>query len=598
MSVGRGIMLALLVMLATAATTTPSPTLPPRYWGREQSRPILDKTAEIRLQTSTSDLRPGERACARLLLEAGQVVQHLYETSLHPQALSSERDLVALDRRLGSPPETRDLIALTRLFEGPIATTLDNRRLPMLPVDSLAPGKTVYPWRVTRDEIDRYLAAHPGERAGLMDPMTVVRRADATSIAADLATLARHPGLTLLHPRLESALRARKARPDAHGFYAVPYALAYADSFAVIVAKLRSAADTVAADDPAFANYLRQRARDLFANDYEAGDAAWVTSTFGELNAQIGAYESYDDELFGVKAFFGFSLMRRDSLRTAQVRSATRGLQKLENALPYGPHKTVREDIPVVIADVLADFGQCRGTNTATILPNDSDHARRYGRIIMMRRNIIVDSVIVASARDAWNAAVAPAHVADFDPEGAYQRTLWHELGHYLGPDRDPLGRPLPQALHEDADTFEEMKADLVALFVGRELQAGGYYTERALRGLYASGVGRMLQKTRPRPDQAYGIMQLMQFNWFLERGALEIDPSHRLVIHYDRYHDTVAGLLKEILAIQAAGDSERAKAFRKRWTTWDERHEAIAAAMRASETSRFRLVRYAALGE
>jgi hypothetical protein len=133
-----------MIALAVVVTAATPPTLPPRYWGREQSRPILDKTAEIRLRTTPSDLRPGERACARLLLEAGEVFQHLYETSLHPQALTAERDLAALDRRLDSPPETRDLIALTRLFEGPIATTLDNRRLPMLPVDSLAPGKNVY----------------------------------------------------------------------------------------------------------------------------------------------------------------------------------------------------------------------------------------------------------------------------------------------------------------------------------------------------------------------------------------------------------------------------------------------------------------------
>jgi hypothetical protein len=429
--------------------------------------------------------------------------------------------------------------------------------------------------------------------------MTVVRRADAASIAADLATLDRHPALAFLHPGLEPALRALKARPEPRAFYAVPYAVAYADSFAVIVARLRAAADSVAAEDPAFANYLRQRARDLFANDYEAGDASWVTSAFQGLNAQIGAYETYDDELYGVKAFFGLSLLKQDAKRTEDVRKATRGLQALENTLPYSPHKPVREDIPVVIADVLADFGQCRGTNTATILPNDNDHARRYGRIIVMRRNIMVDSVITESGRAAWRAAVVPAHADDFDPEGNFQRTLWHELGHYLGPDRDKAGRPLAQALHEDADTFEEMKADLVSLFLGKELRARGYYTDQALHGLYASGVLRTLLKNRPRLDEAYGVMQLMQFNWLLEHGALEIDPaSHRLLIHYDREHEAVGSLLEQVMAVQSAGDPEKAKAFITRWTTWDARHDAIAAAMRATETSRFRLVRYAALGE
>ena len=49
--------------------------------------------------------------------------------------------------------------------------------------------------------------------------------------------------------------------------------------------------------------------------------------------------------------------------------------------------------------------------------------------------------------------------------EGDFQRTLWHEVGHYLGVDRDAQGRTLDAALQEYADALEEMKADLVSLF-------------------------------------------------------------------------------------------------------------------------------------
>ena len=48
-------------------------------------------------------------------------------------------------------------------------------------------------------------------------------------------------------------------------------------------------------------------ARAIFCpDDYESGDAAWVTGHFKNLNAQIGSYETYDDELYGVKTFFRF----------------------------------------------------------------------------------------------------------------------------------------------------------------------------------------------------------------------------------------------------------------------------------------------------
>jgi hypothetical protein len=246
---------------------------------------------------------------------------------------------------------------------------------------------------------------------------------------------------------------------------------------------------------------------------------------------------------------------------------------------------------------VIADFGQARGTNTASILPNDARLVGRYGRTILMRRNLLLHPTLVENSRDNWRAATDPAHHAEFDPEGGFQRVLWHEIGHYLGPDRDVQGRSLDLALTEAAGTYEEMKADLVSLFCANSLRRSGYYDERGLRGVYAAGIGRVLLKTRPRRDQAYGTMQLMQMNWYLEHGLLAFDPAtKKLRIRYERYHDVVASLLKEVLALQHAGDRAAADRFIDRWATWDDRHAALAAAMRAVEKSRFRLVRYAAL--
>jgi hypothetical protein len=291
-------------------------------------------------------------------------------------------------------------------------------------------------------------------------------------------------------------------------------------------------------------------------------------------------------------------VLLEDADRTRAVRDAIRGLQGFEDALPYSPHKKVREDIPVAVYDVIADFGDARGTNTATILPNDSDHARRYGRTILLRRNIMLEPTIVASARTQWNASVNPRHAGDFDADGSFYRTLWHEIGHYLGPDRDVKGREMDQALEDESDTFEEMKADLVSLFVADALRKQGYYTVDQLRRLYAAGVLRTLLKTRPRRDQAYGTMQLMQFNWYRDRGVTEWDESGRLLIHYDKFHAAVSAMLERVMAIQQAGDRDQARSFIERWATWSERHERLAARARETETSRFRLVRYAALGE
>ena len=121
----------------------------------------------------------------------------------------------------------------------------------------------------------------------------------------------------------------------------------------------------------------------------ESGDAAWITGRFKTLNAQIGSYEVYDDELYGVKTFFSFSILSTRRQETTALRQALRGLQALEDSLPYQNHKKIREDIPVGVYDVVADFGQSRGGNTASILPNETYLARRYGRTILLRANIM-----------------------------------------------------------------------------------------------------------------------------------------------------------------------------------------------------------------
>src|SRR5690606_9201644 len=123
--------------------------------------------------------------------------------------------------------------------------------------------------------------------------------------------------------------------------------------------------------------------------------------------------------------------------------------------------------------------------------------------------------------------------------------------------------------LQEYSDLYEEMKADLVALFVAPQLHESGYYNDAGLRSLYADGIRRTLQQVKPRRDQPYQTMQLMQMNWFLEHDVLDVEDG-RLLIDYERYHDAVGELLREVLAIQSAGDPQRAAAFIDRWARWD----------------------------
>src|SRR5688500_2005513 len=241
-------------------------TLPPGYWTPDQARAVLDKTQEIRLAPDLGALTMGERKALDRLLEVGAIFQRLYEESRHHQARESLAALEALHKAGTAAAHTDALLRLYRLNQGPIATTLDNKRLPFLPVAPPEPGKNVYPVGVTKEEIEAFLARNPVELARLLHARTVMRRATAENLGRDLATLARHPVVDTLHPGLSRRLAMT---PSASAFYAVPYAVAYADDLVKAFRLVMEAADAVAADDAELAGYLRNRARDLLTRSEE-----------------------------------------------------------------------------------------------------------------------------------------------------------------------------------------------------------------------------------------------------------------------------------------------------------------------------------------
>jgi hypothetical protein len=175
---------------------------------------------------------------------------------------------------------------------------------------------------------------------------------------------------------------------------------------------------------------------------------------------------------------------------------------------------------------------------------------------------------------------------------------LWHEIGHYLGVDRTADGRELGAALEASANKLEELKADLVSLFLVKALSERGYYSPDAARGVYADGVRRVLVQNEPSMTQTYRVMQLMQFNYYLEKGLFEYDAGeNRVVIHYEGYHQAVTSMLGEVLALQKNGDKAAADAFIEKYFVWEDiPHEALSASMKKAEKHRYAMVRYAIL--
>ena len=567
--------------------------LPRGYWGPDRVRAILHKTLVTPYEVPLDGLAPGERRAVDELLEAGLAIRDLEAETEHHQALRARDRLEALHERLGRPKQTGDLLELYELFRGPIATTLENERRPFLPVDPFVLGRNVYPWAIEASEVEAFLETRPDRREEILGLHTTVRRTTAPSLRRDLATLRRHAVLDQLHPGLRDRLTTLLDHP-AEPFYAVPFSVAWPDRILAISARLWRAAEAVAADDPDFSAFLRQRSRDLLTDDNEAGDAAWVRGSFRRLDVVVGAYEQYDDDLFGAKGFFGLALLLRDEAGTAELQERFQHLQAIEDALPIDRHRIVPPEIPVGTYDVVAAFGQGIEVD-AEILPNDAILTRKYGRKILLRRNFVMHPEVVARLGRRWRAAMAPVHHDELTAVGMFRQTTWHEVGHYLGPDTQRSGRTFEETLAEDAAVIEELKAELLSTFSCLWLERIGAYTPDELRAVAAAAILGSLRPVRPLRSQPYPTLWLMRLNHALESGYLRIEDDG-LHIEHDRLAETVTSMLRETLAIQDAGTHADSSAFIERYSTWDERHERIAAAIRSAEQHRFVLPRFAVL--
>jgi hypothetical protein len=582
-------------LLLLISTSVMGQSLPDGYWPAEKTQPLLDKTIFLKLSPNLSHLADGERAGLEKLIAAGKIFHELYLRQKHESGVEALKALQQLDEKMGSPVATQNLIKLYWLSKGPIVTTLDNKRLAFVPAGKEIDGKAVYPPSVDRKSLDKLMELDRATRDALMDVRSVVQLVkDAPKY---VAILEKYPVLATLHSGFAERVRSLSG---GDGVFAVPYAVEYADEIVEIYGLLTAAADDIHPHDREFAGYLRNRARDLLSSNYESGDASWVTGKFGNLNAQIGSYETYDDALYGVKAFYSMSILARDPQRSAALAKAIGDIQKIEDSLPYEHQKRVRDNIPVHVCNVIADFGQARGTNTATILPNDAEHSRKYGRTILLRYNIMTHPALFDLSAKRFRTAVEPEFRSHLVLQSNFQRTLWHEVGHYLGVDRTEDGRQLDEGLQQYSDLFEEMKADLVSLFAANRLHKAGVHSKQDLRAIYAGGILRVLQLVKPRQTQPYQTMQLIQWNYFLENGLLKFNANSGLLsIDYEVYHKVVTQLLKEVLAIQRAGSPSRAADFVKQYTPWKEDlHEVIATRLRAATTYRYRHVTYAALDE
>ena len=132
-----------------------------------------------------------------------------------------------------------------------------------------------------------------------------------------------------------------------------------------------------------------------------------------------------------------------------------------------------------------------------------------------------------------WSAL--PEQVAKVSGEGYLLGTIMHEICHGLGPDfaHNAKGEKISirEAIGPIYGGLEEAKADVVGMFALKWLVDHGVLPKEKLQEYYASYVAGNFRTLRFGAAEAHGQAEMMEFNYYLEHGAVrrldsvDVDP-------------------------------------------------------------------------
>jgi hypothetical protein len=151
--------------------------------------------------------------------------------------------------------------------------------------------------------------------------------------------------------------------------------------------------------------------------------------------------------------------------------------------------------------------------------------------------------------------------------DGYLAVVVMHEMSHGLGPAYARVNgkqADIRESMGPIYSGLEEAKADIVGLYGLDWLMNKGVLPKSRARDYYASHVAGIFRTVRFGTAEAHAKAEMMEFNYFVEQGAITRDASGRYAIDFAKFPVAVASLAKELLTIEATGDRARAE----RWMT------------------------------
>jgi hypothetical protein len=493
---------------------------------------IVARRAQFVEQSLTADvshLSEGDREALSHLVEAARAMDEIFHLQAWAGNPEFAAEVAALD---GDGAEAAS--DYYRIMYGPWDRLAHHE--PFLGDTARPPGAGYYPEDLTAEEFESWIEEHPEDRAAMTSLFAIVRRYG----------------------------------PNGEELRAVPYSTAYAVFLDIAAEELRAAAD--ATDNDSLRRFLRLRAEAFRTNDYYESDKAWMDLD-SAIEVVIGPYETYEDSLFGYKAAFESFVCVAQPEDSAKLEIFKSQLPFLERNLPIpDEHKNFERgsESPIRVVDVIFTAGDTRaGVQTIAFnLPNDERVREEKGSKKVLLKNVMrakYDAILTPIA-----GRVLPedeAHLIAF--EAFYQFTLHHELSHGIGPGQitiDGRETEVRLELRDLYSAFEEAKADVLGVYDIYTLVAKGVMSPEILDSLPWTYTAGMFRTTRFGVAEAHGLGMVLQANYLLEKGAVELTQDGRFRPVPELFEEGFRDLAHELLMIQALGDYDAAQAMVERY--------------------------------
>jgi hypothetical protein len=492
--------------MQTSTTTTPSTTPTPAV--------RLARYTTVKLDPDESKLTANELKMLPLLIDAAREMDPIFWVESY-----GDRD--ALMRQISDPAAR----TLADINFGPWDRLDDNA--PFVPGFGPKPaGANYYPSDMTKAEFESAVAAGGARADSLKSLYTVVRR-------------------------------------DAAGkLYAIPFRSIFAAQHQAAAAKLRQAA--ALADDPGLKNYLTLRADALLTDNYQPSDFAWMDMKNNTLDIVIGPIETYEDALYGYKAAHEGVVLVKDRDWSDRLAKYATFLPALQRGIPVA--EEYKRETPggasdLNAYDVVFVSGQANtGAKTIAInLPNDEEVQLKKGARRIQLKNAVrakFDRILMPIAQEL----IVPDQLHNVTFDAFFGNVMFHEVSHGLGIKNTINGKGLVRtALKERYSALEEGKADILAMYMIRALNAQGQAASTNIDDNYVTLLASMFRSVRFGATDSHGRANVVAFNFLQKMGAFTREPSGKYRVDMARMRDAADSLAARIIRIQGNGDYEDA---------------------------------------